>query len=886
MLFSKSKEDEIPKALKKMKEESIKIENKNISNSVNNRMNNKNNLKTKNINKTKNNNVEDNHNNKVHKLKNSNNGKYSQNNASKIKTRKKVIIKRVIISIIAIIILGFGIWFGVSSYKWKNLVTDMFVNENSVVKDTDGNIIATLGSERKKEKISFSEMPDNLKNAYVAIEDERFYSHHGVDIKRTGSAILSYIFNFGSSSFGGSTITQQLVKNLTGDNTDSVIRKVKEWGKAYELEWYFSKDEILELYLNVIYVGPNIYGVQTGAKYYFSKDATDLSLAECAFLAGINNAPNSYNPFGDADNSEKIENRTKTVLSKMLELEYINQEEYSSAVEEVENGLNFKEGSIESEDGIYSYHTDALINEIISDISEEKNITTDFATNYIYLSGLTINSTQNSNIQNVTEKEFQKKTYQVMSENGTDTSQSAMVIIDQSNGQVISCVGGLGEKDTARGLNRATQSVRQTGSAIKPLAVLAPALDKKIITPASIYDDTQKVFEDNYSPENYDGYLGEITVRRALESSQNIPFVEIMEELKPKNSIKYLEKMGISTLTDKDNNLSLALGGLEKGISPLEMASAYATIANGGTYIEPTFYTTIVNRLGKTVLESNPKEKRVISQNVAYVLSELLTQPVQGANGTATYCSISGMDVAAKTGTTDENYDRWLCGFTPYYTAVTWFGYDQNETVYYNNQNPAGLIWANVMKSIHSNLEGKRFEKPSGVTEATICAKTGKLANTGCPNTYTEYFVWGTVPGTCDIHEGQKITNNNKATNSDSYTEKSNNNSSNSNNAPNDNVNQNTNNENLNNMNVNTSANTNISSNTNTNLNTNTNTNTNVNNNSNINTTNSVSNTNSNSNANTNTSNDGGTNIQNSTTNTNSSTNVNDSTNSSSSVIN
>ena len=886
MLFSKSKEDEIPKALKKMKEESIKIENKNISDSVNNRMNNKNNLKTKNINKTKNNNVEDNHNNKVHKLKNSNNGKYSQNNASKIKTRKKVIIKRVIISIIAIIILGFGIWFGVSSYKWKNLVTDMFVNENSVVKDTDGNIIATLGSERKKEKISFSEMPDNLKNAYVAIEDERFYSHHGVDIKRTGSAILSYIFNFGSSSFGGSTITQQLVKNLTGDNTDSVIRKVKEWGKAYELEWYFSKDEILELYLNVIYVGPNIYGVQTGAKYYFSKDATDLSLAECAFLAGINNAPNSYNPFGDADNSEKIENRTKTVLSKMLELEYINQEEYSSAVEEVENGLNFKEGSIESEDGIYSYHTDALINEIISDISEEKNITTDFATNYIYLSGLTINSTQNSNIQNVTEKEFQKKTYQVMSENGTDTSQSAMVIIDQSNGQVISCVGGLGEKDTARGLNRATQSVRQTGSAIKPLAVLAPALDKKIITPASIYDDTQKVFEDNYSPENYDGYLGEITVRRALESSQNIPFVEIMEELKPKNSIKYLEKMGISTLTDKDNNLSLALGGLEKGISPLEMASAYATIANGGTYIEPTFYTTIVNRLGKTVLESNPKEKRVISQNVAYVLSELLTQPVQGANGTATYCSISGMDVAAKTGTTDENYDRWLCGFTPYYTAVTWFGYDQNETVYYNNQNPAGLIWANVMKSIHSNLEGKRFEKPSGVTEATICAKTGKLANTGCPNTYTEYFVWGTVPGTCDIHEGQKITNNNKATNSDSYTEKSNNNSSNSNNAPNDNVNQNTNNENLNNMNVNTSANTNISSNTNTNLNTNTNTNTNVNNNSNINTTNSVSNTNSNSNANTNTSNDGGTNIQNSTTNTNSSTNVNDSTNSSSSVIN
>ena len=838
MLFSKSKEDEIPKALKKMKEE----------------------------------------------------GKHSQNNASKIKTRKKVIIKRVIISIIAIIILGFGIWFGVSSYKWKNLVSDMFVNENSVVKDTDGNIIATLGSERKKEKISFSEMPDNLKNAYVAIEDERFYSHHGVDIKRTGSAILSYVFHFGSSSFGGSTITQQLVKNLTGDNTDSVIRKVKEWGKAYELEWYFSKDEILELYLNVIYVGPNIYGVQTGAKYYFSKDATDLSLAECAFLAGINTSPNSYNPFGDADNTEKIEKRTKTVLSKMLELEYINQEEYSSAVEEVENGLNFKEGVIESGDGIYSYHTDALINEIISDISEEKNITTDFATNYIYLSGLTINSTQNSNIQNITEKEFQKKKYQVMSENGADTSQSAMVIIDQSNGQVISCVGGLGKKDTARGLNRATQSVRQTGSAIKPLAVLAPALDKKIITPASIYDDTQKVFEGNYSPENYDGYLGKITVRRALESSQNIPFVEIMEELKPKNSIKYLEKMGISTLTDKDNNLSLALGGLEKGISPLEMASAYATIANGGTYIEPTFYTTIVNRLGKTVVEAKPKEKRVISKNVAYVLSELLTQPVQGANGTATYCSITGMDVAAKTGTTDENYDRWLCGFTPYYTAVTWFGYDQNETVYYNNQNPAGLIWASVMKSIHSNLEGKRFEKPSGgVTEATICAETGKLANTGCPNTYTEYFVWGTVPGRCNVHEGSKITGNN-GTSTNNYIEKSNNTSSdNMVNVTNNNEDQDVNDEKLNvNTNVNSNSdinNNNVSNNTYVNINdgndvdynnSNINRNNNLNSNINSNTTNSSSNSNVNTNTNINNNGGEGQN-QNSTVNANISTNSNES---------
>ena len=753
MFKVKQKDDDEPKAIKRLKEENKKKQQKE--------------LKNKNE-KIKMNRLKD----EIERIKEKRKRKNKKFLTDK-QIFKRIIIKRVILVLSIILVLILGIIFGYSSYKWKQLVTDMFVNENSEVKDTDGNTIARLGSERKKEKTDFEDIPTNLKNAYVSIEDERFYSHHGVDIKRTGSAILSYIFHFGSSSYGGSTITQQLVKNLTGDNTDSVFRKVKEWVKAYELEWYFSKDEILELYLNIIYVGPNIYGVQSGAHYYFNKDVQNLSLAECAFLAGINNSPNSYNPFGDADNSEKIENRTKTVLAKMLELENISESEYNEAIEEVENGLSFKNGDVQSSDGIYSYHTDALISEIITDIASEKNISETFATNYIYLSGLTINSTQDTSLQEMTETEFEKKKYQIYSESNNQ-SQAAMVIIDQSTGEVLSCVGGLGEKNTARGLNRATQSVRQTGSSIKPIAVLAPALDKKIITGASIYDDTQKIFKDNYSPENYDGYLGRVTVRRALESSQNIPFVEIMDELTPKTSIKYLKKMGITSLTEKDENLSLALGGLDKGISPLQMASAYATIANGGVYIEPTFYTTIINKSGKKILETNPEKHRVFSKNVAYVLSELLTQPVLGSNGTATYCSISGMDVAAKTGTTDDNFDRWLCGFTPYYTAVTWFGYDQNETIYYNNQNPAGILWSNIMKNIHSNLQGKKFEKPSGVTEATICSDSGRKANTGCPNTYQEYFVWGTVPGECNEHSGSKIKNNSNNNNKNNNSSSSN----------------------------------------------------------------------------------------------------------------
>ena len=735
MFNHKKKQEELPKAMRKMQKE--KEEREKFIEEEN---------KKKNIKK---------HSRKRNSHKHEKDLDYKQ----KIKRKK---IKKIIIAIIIVIILILAIMLGVSAYNWKQITTDMFANENSVVVDSDGNVIAELGSERKKIKVENEDMPENLKNAYVSIEDERYYKHHGVDIKRTGSAIINYVIHIGNSSFGGSTITQQLVKNLTGDNSGAISRKVKEWWKAYLLECYFSKEEILDMYLNVIYVGPNIYGVGAGSKYYFNKNVQELSLAECAFLAGINNSPNSYNPFDDeTDNTEKIQNRTITVLDKMLELEYITEEEHDTAVAEVENGLSFDKGNVESGDGIYSYHTDALITEIMEDIADKKNISEDFATNYIYLSGLTIKSTQNSNIQDRTEEEFDKRQYNIASREGGDPAQAAMVIIDHQTGQVIACVGGLGEKDTARGLNRATQSTRQTGSSIKPLAVLAPGIDKKKFTAATIYADVEKTFEGNYSPKNYDGYLGEVTVRRAVESSQNIPFVEMMEQIGIKTSISYLKDMGVTSLTDKDESLSLALGGLDKGITPLEMAAAYATIANDGVYIEPTFYSEITNQSGKTVIEANPESHRVFSEQVAYILKEILTQPVTGNNGTATYCSISGIDVAAKTGTTDENYDRWLCGFTPYYTAATWFGYDQNETIYFNRQNPAGIIWANVMRSIHSGLDNATFEKPSWIQTETICADSGGIANSGCTNTYEEYFLWGTKPENCTKHSGNRVTSTN-----------------------------------------------------------------------------------------------------------------------------
>ncbi len=692
-------------------------------------------------------------------------GNLDKKNKRKNKKDKSKNVLKIVIIFIVILIICFGTWLGIITHRWKKIAKDMLLDENSVVKDTNSNVIAKLGSEKKKEKTKLSDMPNNLKNAYVAIEDERFYSHGGVDIKRTGAAIASYVLHGGSSSYGGSTITQQLVKNLTGDSTDSISRKIKEWWKAFQIETCTTKDQLLEAYLNIIYVGPNIYGVEAGSKYYFSKSSKDLTLEECAFLAGINNSPNSYSPFENKDNSEKIKKRTKIVLSKMIELKYIDQESYNNAVAKVDSGLKFKKGDITSGNGVYSYHTDALIPEVTKDIQQKYHISETFATNYINMAGLTIYSTQNTDIQTKTENEFEKSKYSLASKNGGNSSQAAMVIIDHKTGYVTGCTGGLGKKTEPRSLNRATQSIRQTGSAIKPIAVLAPAISKKMITAASIYDDTERDFAEGYHPTDYNPSLGKVTVRRAVESSQNIPFVEIMEKLKPSKSIKFLEKMGVTTLTEEDNNLVLALGGLQKGISPLEMAGAYATIANDGVYIEPTFYSKVENKNGTLIIKSKQKSRRVFSKEVAYILKELLTQPVTGTNGTATYCAISGIDVAAKTGTTDENYDRWLCGFTPYYTAVTWYGYDQNESIHFNKKNPAGLLWANVMSRVHTGLKTAKFEKPSAVSSVTICPETGKKARTGCQNTYTEYFLWGTVPGLCDKHNGNEFKNNNDTNN-------------------------------------------------------------------------------------------------------------------------
>lgn len=688
-------------------------------------------------------------------------------------------IKIAIVLFLLVCVVGAGIvagmFFGLFGDDFEITKEELKIGaSNSVIVDSNGAVIANLSGDEKRRIISLEDMAEYLPKAYVAIEDERYYKHSGVDFKRTAGAIVNKLL--GKGSYGGSTITQQLVKNITKDDETSgmegIFRKVKEWAKAYQVERMISKDQILELYLNILFVGSNnLHGVELGAEYYFNKSAKDLDLAECAFMAGINSSPNSYDPFDETkDNAEKIKKKTKTVLAKMKELGFIeNQEEYDAAVAKVEAGLPFQKGTIGNSSG-YSYHTDAVIEQVIEQVMEEKEISRELAQNYIYSSGLTIYSTVDAGIQARVEEETLKDKYikkgkakdKDTGEFINEHTQAAMVIIDHKTGNVLGVSGGLGEK-TGANWNRGTQALKQPGSAIKPIADVAPGLQEKVITAATVYNNVPTDFG-GYTPKNettqYQNRL--LNIRDIIAYSQNIPSVKIMKELTPGKSIDYLRNFGITSLykaednpEHNDENPALAIGGVTDGITPLEMAAAYATIANNGEYIEPTFYTKVVDSAGNTVLEPKQEKKRVLSEQNAYIMKSIMQEPVK--RGTATYCAISGIDVAAKTGTTDNSYDRWLCGFTPYYAAACWFGYDKSEEVTGFGTNPAGQIWDEVMTAIHKGLEKASFVKPSGLVEQTICKNTGCIATTGCSDTYKEIFTSDNLPGKCEGHGLQTI---------------------------------------------------------------------------------------------------------------------------------
>ena len=715
------------------------------------------------------------------KINTNTNTKKQKKSHKKLKTFLKVLL--IIFLLLCVIAAGViaAVFFGLFGDDFSITKQELTVGaNNSVIINQDGRE-TDLSSDEKRKTIKLSEMPEYLPKAYVAIEDKRFYQHNGVDLKRTTGAIIGVLTR--NSSYGGSTITQQLVKNITNDKQRSgiagIIRKVKEWAKAVQVERMLSKDQILELYLNVIFVGGNdIHGVELGSEYYFNKQAKDLSIAECAFLAGINNAPTSYDPFDTSKDQTKTaelrKNKTLTVLKEMKDQGMFenNEDDYNNAVEEVNNGLKFEKGY--TGEITYSYHTDALLRQLTAQVMEEKNMSEEMAKNYIYSSGFTIYSTEKTSVQDAIDEEFAKSKYQfqprVVDENGKKLNdgptQAAIVVIDHTTGQVVGVGGKLGEQDPT-GLNRAVKSIRQTGSSMKIIADIAPGLQEKVITPATIYDDVWTDFN-GYPPKDWNIPRGLINIRQCIQTSQNIPMVKVMRELTTTKAISYLRKSGITTLDDKgDANLALAIGGLHYGISPLEMAGAYATIANDGVYITPTFYTKVVDSEGKTVMTPKQEKTRVYSEQVAYLTRSIAEEPVK-SGGTATYCAIPGMETCAKTGSTDEYKDRWLCGMTPYYTAACWWGFDVPEplrwggegskTYSVDGRNPAGQLWSTIMKASHKGLANKNFNKPtSGLTTATVCRVTGCLATSSCTDTYTETFTTDNLPTKCEGHGTQDI---------------------------------------------------------------------------------------------------------------------------------
>ena len=706
------------------------------------------------------------------KVKRNKNGK-EKKKMSKIKKFFIIVALLLVLAVLVCIGIFCGIFF---SDKFALSREDLLLsNANTVVYDRDGNVIAELSGTETRKIISYDQMSKHLPDAFVAIEDERFYQHKGVDFKRTLAATTTYLAK-GDSSFGGSTITQQLIKNITNERENSgsagVERKIKEMSRAYQVEKMISKKQILELYLNIIPLGADggdICGVEMAATYYFNKSASDLSIEECAFIAGINNAPNTYNPFKNAGDAEKqaqvmkkVKDRTQVVLRKMKELKFITEDEFNTAYKNAEN-LNFQKGELPSST-IKDYFIEAAVDNVVNDLVEKKGMTREYAKNRVYGGGYKIYTTEVGSVQSALYETYTAGEYELTSRDSDTHSQSAMVVIDHTTGQVVGCMGGLGTDVDAIGINRAVDTRRQTGSSIKPIATYGCGVEKRIITPATVYND-EKTYFGNWDPKNDSGgFSGYINVRNAIERSVNIVACKIMSEIGPDNAIDFCRQCGITSLVkasedpkSNDSNLAaMALGGQTKGVSVLEMAGAYAMIANNGVYISPTFYTKVEDSSGNIVIEAEQKTERVMTEQHAYIMKTLLKQPVEGGSGTARVCRMDDFDVGAKTGTTNQKKDNWLCGMTAYYTAASWYGYDDGTPINGSGNNAAKL-WATAMKKIHQDLAPAEFAQPSGIVRLSACRTTGQRASSSCSDTYMEYFVEGEEPSYCQSHSSVKV---------------------------------------------------------------------------------------------------------------------------------
>lgn len=663
--------------------------------------------------------------------------------AQKRKPKRKLNIFRLaILLLILVVVIGGGISIGLVFASVKDmpaLSPEMLESgASTMIYDKDGKLITQIGI-RNSVPVDIKEVPEQVKNAFLSIEDPGFYKHHGISIRGIARAAVNDIIS-GSRGEGGSTITQQLVRISMLSPEKTLKRKIQEAVLAIQVERRYTKDEILEMYLNNVYLGEGAYGIQAASQTYFAKKIDKLELAEAALLGGLPQAPSAYSPFNDP---QAAISRRNDVLDSMVKNKCITADEAEKAKGE-ELKLETKE--VASRQYPYPYFLDYITDELIEKYGEDE----------FYKGGLKVYTTMDPDIQLIAETAMARTANFPSSnpdENGMLQPEGAAVVLDPSTGYIRAMVGGR-EHTQRRQWNRSTHTARQPGSAFKPIAAYGPAIEYKGLGPASVVDDIP-VSYGSYAPRNFDGrYRGLITLRTALTNSVNVAAVKIMVDyVGIDNAIKFASNLGIK-LDSSAHGASMALGGLDKGVTPLQMASAYGAFANMGTYIEPTAILKVEKTDGVVLEQTIPNQRQVMKPTTAYLITDMLKSAVERGTGTGAQI---GRPAAGKTGTTDEGKDLWFVGYTPELVTAVWIGYDQPTAMpqAYGGTYPT-RIWQEIMSKALSDVPVKNFSRPSGIVTSTVDGKSGLLPGPNTPgdSLVTDMFAEGTVPTVTDTVHG------------------------------------------------------------------------------------------------------------------------------------
>lgn len=582
----------------------------------------------------------------------------------------------------------------------QSSIEDFQADQSGEVYDADGNLIALLRNDRNIIYLTSEEIPEQIKNAFVSIEDKRFYKHHGFDpfaILRAAKSLISK----NSITQGGSTITQQLARNIYLTHTVKWERKVEEIFIATALEKKYSKEELLEFYINNIYFSNGYYGIQAASRGYFSKDVTELTLSETAFLCSVPNSPGSYDPLTHMENTLK---RRDLILQNMYEDDYIGKQEYEQALAETIT-LNQPRNSF-TRTWAHTYIYECATRALMETTGEDYNT----CHSQLYTGGYRVYTSIDMHTQELLQSSIDRQlsNYNTLNSNGTYALQSSAVCIDNSTGLVTAIVGGRSQEDIPADYNRAFMSFRQPGSAVKPLIVYTPALERGYTASSTLIDSKEEDGPANAT----NRYAGAVSLRTAVEQSLNTTAYKLFRELTPEVGLSYLLDMNFSSIQQKDYNLAAALGGLTTGVSSLEMTAAYATLANNGVYRLPDCITMITDMDGNIIVMPDRKEHQVYEADAAQEMTSILEGVL--INGTARGKAIPGMPCAGKTGTTNDYIDGWFVGYSSYYTTGIWIGFDtpRGSSSLSGSSYPAD-IWQTFMTAIHEGLPSKPLNGPS-----------------------------------------------------------------------------------------------------------------------------------------------------------------------------